>query len=173
MYSLQGNAPVLSRFPTCLANQAVSLYKLECVLPGRSLVHGTIDQTGKNSFSHYSVCSVKTHSLVPSASVTRINISQSAWRDKRSIACHTVSQENIIWDTMPSPTTTDADSSIFLASFTTRVQRQDTLLGAFCATLHGKGHNSPCSQPFPGKPRHRRHSSPVHGISRTVMGAFF
>ena len=36
MYSLQGSAPVLSRFPTCLVNRAVFLDKADCVVSGRS-----------------------------------------------------------------------------------------------------------------------------------------
>ena len=41
--SLQGSAPVLSRFPRCLVNRAVLLDKPDCALAGRSLEHG-VDQ---------------------------------------------------------------------------------------------------------------------------------
>ena len=43
MYSLQGSAPVLSHFPTCLINPAVLLDIHDCDISGRSLEHW-IDQ---------------------------------------------------------------------------------------------------------------------------------
>ena len=62
----------------------------------------------------------------------------SAGRERQeSIALHTLSQEDVIWETTPAPTTTDADSSISFASFC-GVKRQDTLLGAFCSITRVK-----------------------------------
>ena len=44
MYSLQGTAPVLSRFETCFVNRAVLLDKPACVFSGRYVGHGTMEQ---------------------------------------------------------------------------------------------------------------------------------